>query len=124
VCDIVRLAVILALALPTSGSAAGEVNSQLLIEAGQTFELGGGQAGGFAVTGKNTGPVAVVVLGKAPDKPATGRGTVAPGELADARVAAGEMALLINTSARQMARLKLKVTGDTAALGMTYSANP
>ena len=38
--------------------------------------------------------------------------------------AAGEMALLRNASGRQMARLKLKVTGDTAGLGMTYLANP
>lgn len=119
-----RLAVFLALAIPASGVIAGEINSQLQIEAGQTFELGGGQKGGFAVTGRNTGPVAVVVLGKAPGKAATARGTVAPGGAVDARFAPGEMALLRNTSGRQMARLKLKVTGDTAALGMTYSANP
>lgn len=33
------------------------------------------------------------------------------------------MALLRNTSGTQMARLKLKITGDTASLGMTYSDN-
>ena len=33
-------------------------------------------------------------------------------------------ALLRNTSARQTARLKLKVTGDTSSLGMSYSPNP
>ena len=38
---------------------AGEINSNLQIEAGQTFELGGGQEGAFTVTGRNTGPVAV-----------------------------------------------------------------
>lgn len=121
-----RLAVILALAmaLPASGAAAGEINSQLQIEAGQTFELGGGQEGGFLVTGRNTGPVAVEVLGKVQGKPATVRGIVAPGGSVEARFAPGEMALLRNASGRQMARLKLKVTGDTAGLGMTYSANP
>jgi len=34
------------------------------------------------------------------------------------------MALLRNTSDTRTARLKLKISGDTAALGMTYSANP
>jgi hypothetical protein len=33
------------------------------------------------------------------------------------------MALLRNTSAREMARLKLKISGDTSALGMRYSPN-
>jgi len=116
--------VILALALPASGVAAGEINSQLQIEAGQTFELGGGQAGGFLVTGKNTGPVSVEVLAKAPGKPVSVRGTVAPGGAINAQFAPGETALLRNASGRQMARLKLKVTGDTSGLGMTYSANP
>jgi hypothetical protein len=37
---------------------------------------------------------------------------------------AGAIALLRNASGRQMARLKLKVTGDTAGLGTTYLANP
>lgn len=119
-----RWAAILSLALLGTHAAAGQINSNLQIEAGQTFELGGGQKGGFVVTGKNTGPVAVVVLGQAPGKAAMMRGSVAPGGAVDARFAPGEMALLRNTSARQMARLKLKVTGDTQALGMTYSANP
>ena len=103
---------------------AGEITSGLRIEPGQTFELGGGQEGGFAVTGRNNGPVAVVVLGKLPEAQPMVRGTVAPGGTVDARFGPGEMALLRNTSGTRTARLKLKITGDTSSLGMTYSANP
>lgn len=108
----------------TAVGQAGEINSNLAIEAGQTFELGGGQAGRFVVNGRNTGPVAVEVLTKAAGKDAVMLGTVAPGGAVDARVGSGETALLRNTSDRETARLKLRISGDTAALGMTYSANP
>lgn len=103
---------------------AGEINSNLQIEAGQTFELGGGQEGGFTVTGRNTGPVAVEVLGKAEGaNTGVSRGTVAPGGDVKASFAPGEMALLRNPSARETARLKLKISGDTSSLGMSYSPN-
>ena len=59
--------------------AAGTINSNLQIEAGKTFELGGGQEGAFIVTGRNTGPVSVEVLGKPEGGAAVVRGTVAPG---------------------------------------------
>lgn len=115
-----------ALSLAAIGAAlhAGTINSNLQIEPGQTFELGGRQEGGFAVTGTNTGPVAVVVLSKADGAAAVERGTVAPGGVVDAQIAPGEMALLRNTSDNKTARLKLKITGDTSSLGMTYSGNP
>ncbi|PLK24852.1 hypothetical protein C0V72_03665 [Porphyrobacter sp. TH134] len=102
---------------------AGSLSSDLQIEAGQTFELGGGQDGGFAVTGRNTGSVAVLVLRKAEGAAAVAKGVIAPGDAVDARFGPGEMALLRNTSSTQMARLKLAITGDTASLGMTYSDN-
>lgn len=103
---------------------AGEITSNLQIEAGQTFELGGGQQGGFTVTGRNTGPVAVEVLGKAEGAEAgISQGTVAPGGDVKADFGPGEMALLRNTSGSQTARLKLKITGDTSSLGMSYSPN-
>jgi hypothetical protein len=125
---IVRPASVLtaALTLAALGAAvqAGTINSNLQIDPGQTFELGGGQEGGFVVTGTNTGPVAVVVLSKADGAAAVERGTVAPGGAVDAQIAAGEMALLRNTSSQKTARLKLKVTGDTSSLGMSYADNP
>ncbi len=106
-------------------SAHAAINSNLQIKAGQTFVLGGGQPGSFAVTGRNTGPVAVEVLGQHEGATAAQvRGTVAPGGEVDAKFGPGEIALLRNTSAREMARLQLKITGDTSSLGMRYSANP
>ncbi|MFM7403054.1 MAG: hypothetical protein ACKO1N_02935 [Erythrobacter sp.] len=118
-------ALILAAALSlTAVAEAGTLNSNLQIEAGHTFELGGGQPAGFTVTGTNTGPVGVAVLGQREGKAAEVRGTVAPGGKVEANFAAGEMALLRNTSDSRMARLTLKITGDTLSLGMTYSANP
>jgi hypothetical protein len=99
------------------------INSNLQIEGGQTFELGGGQRGGFTVTGRNTGPVAVYVLGKAEGAAPSPRGTVAPGGSVNADFAPGEMALLRNTSDRRTARLTLRITGDTEALGMGYAAS-
>ncbi len=114
----------LAVAALAVGSRAGTINSNLMIEPGKTFELGGGQEGGFVVTGSNVGRVAVVVSGKAPDGTVVPRGTVAAGGAVEARFAPGEMALLRNTSGTQTARLTLRVTGDTAALGMSYSDNP
>lgn len=105
-------------------SAHAAINSNLQIDAGTTFELGGGQEGAFAVSGKNTGPVAVEVLGrKEGSAAAIARGTIAPGGSVDAKFAPGEMALLRNTSTTEMARLQLKITGDTSSLGMTYSDN-
>lgn len=117
------LAAAAALALAGTAISAGEINSNLQIEAGKTFELGGGQPGGFTVTGRNTGPVAVVVLAKG-EGAAVVKGRIEPGAQVDAAFGAGEMALLRNTSASRMARMKLVVRGDTSSLGMTYSANP
>ncbi|MFO6447651.1 hypothetical protein ACLBKU_10950 [Erythrobacter sp. NE805] len=119
------LAAAMAVAVLAVPAAADVLNSNLQIDPGQTFELGGGQKGGFTVTGRNVGPVAVVVYGLAEGATAPViRGTVAPGGAVDATFGPGEQALLRNTSTMEMARLKLKVSGDISALGMTYSANP
>ncbi len=115
----------LALATLAVGAEAGEINSDLQIEAGQTFELGGGQEGSFTVTGRNSGPVAVLVFARAEgNAPPVAKGRVEPGAAVDTRFESGEMALLRNTSATQTARMKLKISGDTSSLGMGYSANP
>ena len=118
------MAAVLSLAVLGAAVQAGSIKSNLQIEPGQTFELGGGQEGGFAVTGTNTGPVPVVVLSKAEGGTPVERGTVAPGGAVDAKIAPGEMALLRNTSGQKTARLKLTITGDTSSLGMSYSGNP
>ncbi|RNJ63278.1 MAG: hypothetical protein EDM03_02340 [Porphyrobacter sp. IPPAS B-1204] len=117
------MAAALSFAAISVAAQAGSITSNLQIEPGQTFELGGGQEGGFAVTGTNSGPVAVVVLGKAEGAAPVERGIIAPGAAVDAQFAPGEMALLRNTSGQKTARLKLRITGDTSSLGMSYSGN-
>jgi hypothetical protein len=117
------LAVTVALAFAGTAVSAGQLNSDLRIEAGKTFELGGGQPEGFTVTGRNTGPVAVVVLAKG-EAATVVKGRIEPGASVDAAFGAGEQALLRNTSGSRMARMTLVVRGDTSSLGMTYSANP
>lgn len=114
----------LSLALLAAPAQAGQIHSNLQIEPARTFESGGGQEGSFVVTGRNTGPVAVVVLAQAPGAKPAVRGTVAPGGDVQAAFGPREMALLLNTSAKATARLKLTISGDTSSLGMTYSANP
>lgn len=120
-----RIALTGALAFAAIAPATGStIHSGLSVEAGQTFELGGGEDGSFTVTGRNTGPVAVEVLSKAQGAGVpTMRGTVAPGGAVEARFASREMALLRNTSATRTAKLKLRITGDTSSLGMSYSDN-
>ncbi|MCX9146826.1 hypothetical protein [Erythrobacter sp. WG] len=120
------LAAPLALALLAAPAGADVLNSGLEIEPGQFFELGGGQKGGFTVTGRNTGPSAVVVyvMADGPDANLVERGTVAPGASVDATFGPGDMAVLRNTSTMETARLKLKIAGDISTLGMTYSPDP
>ncbi len=117
------LGLVAAVGLAVAASAA--ITSNLQIEAGETFVLGGGQEGSFTVTGRNTGPVPVDVLGKG-EGAAAGvlRGTVAPGAMLEATFASGEAALMRNTSDSKTARLKLTITGDTSSLGMGYVPNP
>lgn len=109
-----------AVAVPPVASAA--INSNLAIEAGQTFVLGGGQRGAFSVAGENTGPVAVAVLARGAEE--TVRvGTVAPGAEFSHDFARGEAALLRNTSDSQAAQVKVRITGSTGDLGMGYVPN-
>ena len=64
------------------------------------------------------------MLGKAEGASAgVSRGTVVPGGDVKASFAPGEMSLLRNTSDSKTARLKLKISGDTSSLGMSYSPN-
>lgn len=109
-----------AVAAPPFASAA--INSDLAIEAGQTFVLGGGQRGAFSVAGENTGPVAVTVLARG-EAETVRVGTVAPGAGFRHDFARGEAALLRNTSDSEAARVKVRITGSTGNLGMGYVDN-
>ncbi|WP_426491177.1 hypothetical protein [Hymenobacter sp. 102] len=97
------------------------ITSNLLIEPGKQFALGGGQLGGFKVEAHNVGKVPVEFKERPRGGGIFGKTTLAPGERGTLRFMAGSTALLLNPSAQQ-ARIDLKITGDTR-LSMTYEPN-
>ena len=103
----------------TATAAAAAINSNLYIEPAKTFVLGGGQPGAFTVSGENKGAVAVEILAQE-DGSATFIARVAPGERFEQDFARGEAALLRNSSEREQAHVKVRVTGYTRSLGMRY----
>ena len=109
--------VVLALLLPLL-ALAGTIHSNLFIEPGKQFILGGDQRGAFKVVGKNIGTVPVEIKERPRGGGIFGKVTLAPGQRGTLRFAAGSTAVLLNPSAVQ-ANLDLTITGDTK-LGMTY----
>jgi hypothetical protein len=87
-----------------------DVHSDLYIEPGKQFVLGGNQRGAFKVAAHNVGKVAVEVK----ERPANGavfsKATLNPGQRAILRFAAGSAAVLVNTTTIQ-ANLDLHITG-------------
>ena len=109
-------------ALPACASFAA-LTSQTYIEPGKAFRLGGGQAGSFAVRGRNAGGTAVIVYSELSGRRDSVT-TLAPGAEIDAEFPSRAMAIFRNTSDSAGATLDLKVTGATSSLGMGYEANP
>ena len=107
--------------LPLFASAlpAGNLQSDLFIEPSKQFVLGGGQPGEFKVVAKNVGPVPVEFRERPKGGGIFGKGTLAPGQRAVLRFAAGSTAVLLNSSPKQ-AHLYLTVTGDNKQLRMEY----
>jgi hypothetical protein len=97
------------------------LNSNLFIEPGKQFVLGGSQPGAFKVVAKNVGKVPVEFKERPRGGGIFGRSTLAPGQSATLRYMAGSSALLLNPS-NQKANLLLRVTGDTN-LSMGYEPN-
>ena len=97
---------------------AGTIHSNLSIEPGKQFILGGDQRGAFKVAGKNIGTVPVEIRERPKGGGTFGKVTLAPGQSGVLKFAAGSTAVLLNPSAVQ-ANLDLTITGDTK-LGMTY----
>ncbi|QIL77762.1 DoxX family protein [Hymenobacter sp. HDW8] len=111
----------LVLFLTTACLAGGSLKSDLLIEPGKQFALGGGQPGAFRVVARNTGTVSVEIKERPLGGGIFGKATLAPGQRAILRFLPGSTALLLNPSDKK-ARLDLHVTGDTN-LSMGYEVN-
>ena len=97
---------------------AGTIHSNLFIEPGKQFILGGDQPGAFKVSAKNVGPVPVEIRERPKGGGTFGKATLASGQSGVLKFAAGSTAVLLNPS-REKANLDLTITGDTK-LGMTY----
>ncbi|MBC6699047.1 hypothetical protein [Hymenobacter sp. BT190] len=97
------------------------ITSNLLIESGKQFALGGGQLGSFKVEAHNVGKVPVEIRERPRGGGIFGKTTLAPGARGTLRFMAGSTALLLNPSAQQ-AKVDLKITGDTK-LSMNYEPN-
>ena len=97
---------------------AGTIHSNLFIEPGKQFILGGDQLGAFKVAAKNVGPVPVEIRERPQGGGTFGKATLQPGQSGVLKFAAGSTAVLLNPSATK-ANLDLTITGDTK-LGMTY----
>ncbi|TGE24914.1 hypothetical protein E5K00_06855 [Hymenobacter aquaticus] len=97
------------------------LDSNLFIEPGKQFILGGGQPGAFKVVARNVGKVPVEFKERPRGGGIFGRATLQPGQTATLRYLAGSSAVLLNPSA-QTANVRLHVTGDTK-LSMTYEPN-
>lgn len=111
------LALLTSLLLLTS-ACWGNVHSDLFIEPGQQFVLGGNQRGAFKVAARNVGKVAVEVK----ERPANGalfsKANLKPGQQATLRFAAGSAAVLVNATGTK-ANLDLRITGEA---GLTMSS--
>ena len=97
---------------------AGTIHSNLFIEPGKQFILGGDQRGAFKVAAKNVGIVPVEIRERPQGSGTFGKATLAPGQSGMVKFAAGSTAVLLNPSGTK-ANLDLIITGDTK-LGMTY----
>lgn len=111
------LVVFLAGLLLLAGVSWGGVYSDLFIEPGQQFVLGGGQRGVFQVAARNVGEAAVQVQERTADGTSISKGTLQPKQKNTLRFAAGSAAVLRNATSTK-ANLNLRIT-SAAGLNMS-----
>ncbi|OON65809.1 DoxX family protein [Hymenobacter sp. CRA2] len=111
---------VLVLLLSTGACWAGGVHSDLSLEPGKVFVLGGGQPGPFRVVARNVGRVSVEVQERLADGAVAAKAILVPGQRATLTFGVGSAALLRNASA-QLARLDLRISG-TPGLSMGYAS--
>jgi len=91
---------------------ARSVHSDLFIEPGKQFILGGNQSGLFKVVARNKGAVPVTIKEQPRGGKLLSKAILAPGQRATLRFGAGSAAVLQNPSPQQ-ANLDLLITGET-----------
>ncbi len=114
-CASLTTSLVLALSLAGCGS----INSGLRVEPRKQFVLGGGQAGAFKVEANNVGDVPVRISLRRDGGVTTDLGSLAPGQKETLSFPEGSAAVVANESDNRIARIDLRVTGDTD-LGMRY----
>lgn len=90
----------------------GSVHSDLFIEPGKQFVLGGNQRGAFKVAARNVGKAAVEVKERPTNGALLSKATLKPGQQATLRFAAGSAAVLVNPTATK-ANLSLRIVGES-----------
>lgn len=116
------LSLLLITALLAAHAATRNVRSHLLLEAGKQFVLGGGQAGPFRVSARNSGRMPVLFLERPPQGPAVERGRLEPGQSARLNFGTGA-AVLVRNLGRERAELDLAITGPSGS-AMVYEPAP
>lgn len=92
-------------------SSCSTLKSDLTVQPGTRFELGGNRNGSFTVQLRNRGDVPVTITERKANGQRVELGLFSPGDQQTVRFSAGSAALIDNATARP-ARLLLTVTGD------------
>ena len=112
------LAVVALMACSSAGL--NGLRSQVRIEVGKQFELGGKQLLGFRVEAQNVGPVAVEIKEESAAGRVTSFGLLQPGQQTKAAFGMGSKALLVNLGPRE-AKIDVNISNGSG-LGMRYAA--
>ncbi len=119
---VVALLVLAAPLLACSSSGFNGLRSQVSIEVGKQFELGGKQLLGFRVEAHNVGPVAVEIKERTANGRVMSVGLLQPGQQTKAVFGMGSQAILVNLGPRE-AKIDVNISNG-AGLGMGYAAAP
>ncbi|MEM1186520.1 MAG: hypothetical protein AAGI53_16140 [Planctomycetota bacterium] len=114
--------VAVALGAVLSGCMGPDLTSGLGIPAGETFNLGGEQEGGYRAQVSNQGDTEVTLMSTTSTGLTESLGTIAPGEKQRYEVRPGRPLLLRNESDQSDASLLVKVYGESN-LAMYYTPN-
>lgn len=117
---IIALLALTAPLMACSPSGLNGLQSQVSIEVGKQFELGGKQLLGFRVEAHNVGPVAVEIKEITANGRATSFGLLQPGQQTKAAFGMGSKAILVNLGSSE-AKIDVNISNG-AGLGMSYAA--